>query len=92
MAKKLSPITPGDILLEEFLKPMEISQTQLARDINVPSNRINQIIKSKLPATVCSLCGNEWLSDEVAANIEHIVEEARNNHRQMEVTQYRKAA
>ncbi len=50
------------------------------------------VVVRNVPATLCSLCGNEWFSDEVAANIEHIVEEARNNHRQMEVTQYRKAA
>ncbi len=47
MPKKLTPITPGDILLEEFLEPMGISQAQLARDINVPPNRINQIINGK---------------------------------------------
>ncbi len=47
MAKKLTPITPGEILLEEFLEPMEISQAKLARDINVPPNRINQIINGK---------------------------------------------
>lgn len=50
------------------------------------------VVVRNVPATVCSLCGNEWLSDEVAAGIERIVEEARNNHRQLEVTQYRKAA
>lgn len=43
-------------------------------------------------ATICSLCGNAWLSDEVAGDIEIIVDEAKKNHRQMEVTQYRKAA
>jgi len=47
MPKKLTPITPGDILLEEFLEPMGISQAQLARDIKVPPNRINQIINGK---------------------------------------------
>lgn len=47
MVNKLSPITPGDILIEEFLLPMGISQNQLARDINVPANRINQIIHGK---------------------------------------------
>jgi addiction module HigA family antidote len=47
MAQKLTPITPGDILLEEFLEPMGISQTRLARDIKVPPNRINQIINGK---------------------------------------------
>ena len=51
MAKKLPPITPGDILLEEFLKPMGISQARLARDINVPPNRINQIINGKREIT-----------------------------------------
>lgn len=51
MAKKLSPITPGDILLEEFLEPMGISQAKLARDINVPPNRINQIINGKREIT-----------------------------------------
>ncbi|MDH3349687.1 MAG: HigA family addiction module antitoxin [Desulfobulbaceae bacterium] len=51
MAKKLSPITPGDVLLEEFLKPMEISQNQLARDIKVPANRISQIIHGKREIT-----------------------------------------
>ena len=47
MVKKLSPITPGDVLMEEFLMPMGISQNQLAKDINVPANRISQIIHGK---------------------------------------------
>ena len=51
MAKKLAPITPGDILLEEFLEPMGISQAKLARDIKVPPNRINQIINGKREIT-----------------------------------------
>ena len=51
MLKKLSPITPGDVLLEEFIKPMEISQNQLAKDINVPANRISQIIHGKREIT-----------------------------------------
>ncbi len=42
--KKLSPIHPGEILLEEFLKPMSISQYRLAQDINVPPRRINEIV------------------------------------------------
>jgi addiction module HigA family antidote len=45
--KKLSPITPGDVLVEEFLRPMSITQNQLAKDINVPANRISQIIHGK---------------------------------------------
>lgn len=51
MAKKLSPITPGDVLLEEFLKPLGITQNQLARDINVPANRVSQIVHGKREIT-----------------------------------------
>ena len=47
MAKKLPPITPGEILAEEFLEPLGISQARLAKDISVPPNRINQIINGK---------------------------------------------
>lgn len=50
------------------------------------------VVIRSVPATLCSLCGNEWLSDEVAANVESIVEEAKKIHRQVEVTQYRKVA
>jgi antitoxin HigA-1 len=42
--KKLAPIHPGEVLLEEFLKPMEISQYRLAKDISVPARRINEIV------------------------------------------------
>ena len=51
MVKKLVPITPGDVLLEEFLNPMNITQNQLARDIHVPANRISQIIHGKREIT-----------------------------------------
>jgi addiction module HigA family antidote len=44
MAKRLPPVHPGEILLEEFLAPMEISQYRLAKDINVPPRRINEIV------------------------------------------------
>jgi len=42
--QKLAPIHPGEILLEEFLEPMEISQYRLAKDISVPARRINEIV------------------------------------------------
>ena len=45
--KKDAPIHPGEILLEEFLKPMTISQYQLAKDIGVPARRINEIVLGK---------------------------------------------
>ncbi len=51
MAERLPPITPGDVLLEEFLKPMNITQNKLAKDINVPANRISQIIHGKREIT-----------------------------------------
>jgi addiction module HigA family antidote len=44
---KLNPIHPGEILLEEFLKPMGISQYRLAKDISVPPRRINEIVHGK---------------------------------------------
>ena len=45
--KELFPIHPGEILLEEFLKPMGISQYRLAKDISVPPRRINEIVHGK---------------------------------------------
>ena len=44
MSKKLPPIHPGEILLEEFLQPMGLSQYRLAKDIGVPARRINEIV------------------------------------------------
>ncbi len=41
---KLEPITPGEILLEEFLKPMGLSQYRLAKEIGVPAQRISAIV------------------------------------------------
>ncbi len=49
--KKLEPIHPGEILREEFLKPMNLSQTRLARDIGVPPRRINEIVQGKRGVT-----------------------------------------
>jgi addiction module HigA family antidote len=43
-ARKLAPIHPGEILLEDFLEPMGISQYRLAQDISVPPRRINEIV------------------------------------------------
>ncbi len=43
--KKLAPVHPGEILLLEFLEPLGVSQYRLAKDINVPPRRINEIVK-----------------------------------------------
>jgi addiction module HigA family antidote len=45
--KILAPIHPGEILMEEFLKPLGISQYKLAKDISVPARRINEIVHGK---------------------------------------------
>jgi addiction module HigA family antidote len=45
--EKLAPIHPGEILMEEFLKPFGISQYRLAKDIHVPARRINEIVQGK---------------------------------------------
>jgi addiction module HigA family antidote len=45
--KTISPIHPGEILLEEFLKTMDLSQNRLAMDIHVPVRRINEIVHGK---------------------------------------------
>lgn len=49
--QKLKPIHPGEILLEEFLEPMTITQYRLAQDINVPARRINEIIHGNRSVT-----------------------------------------
>ena len=49
--KRLPPIHPGEILMEEFLKPMGISQYRLAKDISVPPRRINEIVHGKRAIT-----------------------------------------
>lgn len=51
MGRKMKPITPGEILLEEFLKPLELSQTALSRDLGVPPRRINEIVLGKRSIT-----------------------------------------
>ncbi|MCB0344223.1 MAG: HigA family addiction module antidote protein [Bdellovibrionales bacterium] len=51
MSKTLSPIPPGEILLEEFMSPSGISQNKLARDIDVPPGRINDIIRARRAIT-----------------------------------------
>lgn len=50
-AKKLSPIHPGEILLEEFLKPLRMSMNKLADNLRVPPNRITQIVDGRRSIT-----------------------------------------
>lgn len=44
---KLDPVHPGEVLLEEFLQPLGISQYRLAKDVHVPARRINEIVQGK---------------------------------------------
>jgi addiction module HigA family antidote len=49
--RRMEPVHPGEFLLEEFLKPMDLSQNRLARDIGVPPRRINEIVLGKRAVT-----------------------------------------
>jgi addiction module HigA family antidote len=76
---KLKPITPGEILLEEFLKPMGLSQYRLAKEIGVPPQRISDIIAGKRAITadtdlrLCRFLGlsnGYWLRAQAAHDTE----------------------
>ena len=70
---KLAPIHPGEILMEEFLKPMELSQYRLAKDINVPARRINEIVHGKrsiTPDTALRLSKYFGLSERFWVNLQ----------------------
>ena len=71
--KRLPPIHPGEILLEEFLKPMSISQYRLAKDIHVPARRINEIVLGKRaigPDTALRLARYFSLSERFWLNLQ----------------------
>lgn len=73
MTAKLAPIHPGEILLEEFLEPMEISQYRLAKDISVPPRRINEIVLGKrsiTPDTALRLSRYFGLSERFWMNLQ----------------------
>lgn len=70
---KLSPIHPGEILLEEFLKPFQISQYRLAKDIHVPPRRINEIVhgtRAVTPDTALRLSRYFGLSERFWMNLQ----------------------
>ena len=52
MAKLLDEIHPGEILLEEFMKPMKLTARQLAADIDVPPSRVSDLVNGQRPVTV----------------------------------------
>lgn len=76
---KLKPVTPGELLLEEFLAPMGLSQYRLAKEIGVPAQRVGAIIAGKRAITadtdlrLCKFFGlsnGYWLRAQVAYDIE----------------------
>ncbi|MBV6476823.1 MAG: HigA family addiction module antidote protein [Rhodocyclaceae bacterium] len=77
--RKLKPVTPGELLLEEFLKPMGISQYRLAKEIGVPAQRIGEIVAGRRAITadtdlrLCRFFGlsnGYWLRAQAAHDTE----------------------
>ncbi len=76
---KLNPVTPGELLLEEFLMPMGISQYRLAKELGVPAQRIGEIVAGKRTITadtdlrLCrffTLSNGYWLRAQAAYDTE----------------------
>lgn len=77
--RKLKPVTPGELLMEEFLKPMRISRYRLAKEISVPPQRIGDIVAGKRAITadtdlrLCRFFGlscGYWLRAQAAHDTE----------------------
>ena len=77
--RRLEPVTPGELLAEEFLEPMGISQYRLAKEIGVPAQRIGQIVRGKRAVTadtdlrLCRFFGlsnGYWLRAQAAHDTE----------------------
>jgi addiction module HigA family antidote len=77
--RKLKPVTPGELLLEEFLEPMGISKYRLAKEIGVPAQRIGEIVAGKRVVTadtdlrLCRFFGlsnGYWLRAQAAYDTE----------------------
>jgi antitoxin HigA-1 len=75
----LKPVTPGELLLEEFLVPLELSQYRLAKEIDVPAQRIGEIVAGRRAITadtdlrLCRFFGlsnGYWLRAQVAHDTE----------------------
>lgn len=77
--RQFKPVTPGELLQEEFLKPMEISQYRLAKEVGVPAQRIGDIVRGKRSITadtdlrLCwffGLSNGYWLRAQAAYDTE----------------------
>jgi addiction module HigA family antidote len=98
-AKKLDPIHPGEILLEEFLKPMGLSQNRLANDIGVSPRRVNEIVLGKRGITADTalrlaryfgMSAKFWLGLQLDYELD-LESDRLGNRLAKEVTLYRKA-
>lgn len=98
MAKRLPNVNPGEILLEEFLKPMGISQNKLAQEIKVPPRRINEIILNKRRITAdtairigkyFNIDASWWLNLQNLYDIEEISKENKSIY--LHIHSYKKA-
>jgi addiction module HigA family antidote len=99
MNKKIAPIHPGEILFEEFLKPMGISQNRLAIDIRVPARRINEIVLQKRRistdtalrlAKYFNMSPQFWLGLQMDYDLD-VAQDILSEKIQKEVHEYRKA-
>ena len=79
MAKTLKPVTPGELLLEEFLRPMGLTRYRLAKEIGVPAQRIGEIVAGRRAITadtdlrLCRFLGlsnGYWLRAQAAHDTE----------------------
>lgn len=79
MAARLAPVTPGELLLEEFLRPMGLSKYRLAKEIGVPAQRIGEIVAGRRAITadtdlrLCRFFGlsnGYWLRAQAAHDTE----------------------
>jgi addiction module HigA family antidote len=84
MDEKLAPVTPGELLLEEFLKPLGITKYRLAKELGVPAQRIGEIVAGRRAITadtdlrLCRFFGlsnGYWLRAQAAYDTE-VAEEA----------------
>jgi addiction module HigA family antidote len=99
MSKKIAPIHPGEILFEEFIKPMGISQNRVAIDIRVPARRINEIVLKKRRistdtalrlAKYFNMSPQFWLGLQMDYDLD-VAQDLLSEKIQKEVHEYRKA-
>lgn len=93
---KIRPVHPGEILLEEFLKPMGLSQNRLALDLGVPPRRINEIVHGKRRVTADTalrlaryfrMSAQFWVGLQIDYDLD-VEEDRLGNRLQQEVREY----